>query len=659
MEKGFLRGRQLLFALCLLLTAVIILPQQRVSAANGNVTVNTVVYSEESIRINNNGNSKIYFATENEAAKNKWDVIEADTDTSYTEIDLSWLSPTVENILMFKGDKYETPTRVIIKERPQKLDVTFNYTNIEYLTSTNDLSSLINIMTSEGTSDNPIGYDDLQWKKGSGGTWKETEDLTYNLLQKYLVKGTYIYFRIGAKDDITDSTGNPDGTGGRRYSNEVKVKIAKSATAMVVGVDGEDFTVDIKYGKQYRVTTYSSSGETVIPWRKVTDRSTKFIGLETIINDKDRDGSTADKYFPAMKIEIRDYATTKAAASKITEINLNQQRVLGGSIVEGKVPSNPTAAEKNNIYVYYNGTKNIAIEIPKASDDLPYEYCIRKPTDINFDLRKATWNSITKSSAVKVLSTKAVDGSTLIIRQKEIKYKAETTTSNAVAYQLASTYLSKSLVYPSMPEVTKTNLVYTKKYATDQIITVKLNIEGKKPFENEIKSVKLGTKAINTTVTVEKEDPSSTASNPVYLMKIKLTNEDLEVMTNCSARALTINFANGTVDKTSVKLTIQNAVPAASLTVSPSQGSATGTMALTITPATAATGNQYIYIITDSPVEGVTTQDIRTGTQYTSGANITIATDQVSKWITVYEVNSTTNKVVKFKCIQISTSMIK
>ena len=38
------------------------------------VTIATVDYKDENVIVNNNDNSKIYFATENDAARNMWEI---------------------------------------------------------------------------------------------------------------------------------------------------------------------------------------------------------------------------------------------------------------------------------------------------------------------------------------------------------------------------------------------------------------------------------------------------------------------------------------------------------------------------------------------------------------------------------------------------------
>jgi hypothetical protein len=297
------------------------------------------------------------------------------------------------------------------------------------------------------------------------------------------------------------------------------------------------------------------------------------------------------------------------------------------------------------------------ITIPTASSELPYEYCIIKPDDI-FEMDRATWSSITKPTEVKVLASKAVDGGTLYVRQKEIKSKAATRTSKAVDYALASTYLTKGIKYPSVPKIAKENYTFTKGYSSNIVFTITLNEKGRKPFETEIKSIKLGTKDI------EFVDPPTTTTDAdgVKTMTVTLKEASLKAMTNCYNRAVTINYMNGTVDKTSIKLTIQSPTPAATLAATPAPGANAGTVINVVTAV--GTGNTRVYVISDAEITGKNTQDTvaaGVGDTFTAGDDIpSINSSMIGKYITVYEVTNDTNRyIVKYKSIKIEASIIK
>ncbi|MHB8129590.1 MAG: hypothetical protein ACYDEX_11385, partial [Mobilitalea sp.] len=321
MKKDKCFSIKAMMVLGMLFAGTFLLPNQTANAAAPTpppVKVAAVIYSDESIYVVNNGNSRIYYATEVEAAKENWEPVEIDS-TRATMIDFSWLSPSTENILMIKGEENATQSRVIIKERPRKLEVSINYEYMNRLAPSESIASIVNIMTSEGNGEFPVDFYDLEWKKGTGGQWMSTENLTVGVLEKYLIKGTYLYFRIKAVDDvvkytmdnpsgfvkrsvgayalipdtsirlddfnggvfveyvgvITFTSDFPNGTRGRRSSNEIKVKIAKKSSPMVYGIDGEEFTAAIKYAKEYRVTSFIDGDDVTTDWIPVINRAVK------------------------------------------------------------------------------------------------------------------------------------------------------------------------------------------------------------------------------------------------------------------------------------------------------------------------------------------------------------------------------------------------
>ncbi len=672
----------------IIVTGGIILPQQTAYAASvpGAVNVVSVEYYEEQIVVLNNNNKKICFATEADAAKDNWEVIDADSGF-FTTIDMSWLSPSAENVIVVKGyeDAANAKARVTFDARPTKFSVSINYSNLDTLLAADpkqNIAPLVNIMTSAGTGNNPIAFSDLEWKKGTTGQWKKADDLTVNLIEKYQVKGADLYFRIRAVDDvvevydtsavggkvdfdarridgeggiisyfeeksITDPTGDlgtnyPNGTKGRRFSNEAKVKVAKKPPATGYGIDGSRFTADIKYGKEYRVTL--GTGESS-KWVQVIDRVVKNISLSDIVKSTGisaiPDGMTSR--FPAMKIEVRNYATSKSAASKITETSINLQRTI----------------DVDDIKVSYLGTKNLVLEIPTASPTLPYEYTITKQklaAGEKVDLAKAVWSQVTKGTEIKIPSTKAVDGGTLVVRQKEIKAKKATSSSAAVGYELASTYVQEDIEYPSIPEIVDATYTFIKGYTLSDIsFTVTLNASGKEPFEKEVKSIKLGSREIlfgqiYTDAAIDTID-------------VTLKATDLSTLANCVAKPLTITYKNGTVDKTSIKLTIQTPAPASALVVTHEEGTNKGTKFKIVTPK--ASGNEWKYVITDDQITGVTNQD--TISTKVAGATVVPVSDATvddiditaGKYLTVFEVTSSSGNIMKYKSVQIDAKYIK
>jgi len=296
MHKKLIQASKTILCIALLLGVVYF--KNDIALAAGSVTIKTVDYQEENIIVNNNGNTKIYFATENDAAKNSWDMIPADVNSDdTTTIDFSWLSPTVEQVLIIKGED-NVQRRVILKPRAKRLEISISYDKMDSLGKSQTIGSLLNIMTTEGTAVNPIIWDDLEWRKGTNGSWKSVSELTVALLEKLQVKGADLYFRIKA---VNDNSANPDGTNGRRASGEVRLKIAKQTTTGSISVDGEKFNAQIRYGKEYRVT-YNG---TTTNWTKITDKSVKAVSFKDMLKNG-ADGLSPATKFPEMVIEVRD-----------------------------------------------------------------------------------------------------------------------------------------------------------------------------------------------------------------------------------------------------------------------------------------------------------------------------------------------------------------
>ena len=686
MEKKSFRILLRLFALGFALIGVTLSSKQIAVAATADpVKVVAVEYYEEQVFVLNNGNSKIYYATEADAARNNWEIIPKDSG-DLTMIDISWLPESVENILVVRGDENKTQSRIIIGAKPTKLSITINYGNMTLVGASQPIGAMVNIMSSVGNGNNPITFDDLEWRKGTNGQWRNSSELTVELFEKYLTKGTNLYFRIRALDvqaTISDSSGDiinlnarrkagetggllfyknqtltigtdyPDGRAGRRFSGEVKVKVVRQAPSMVTGIDGSKFFAAIKYGNEYRVTTNGiTSG-----WTSVTDRTVKSLSLSTILKDANKDGTIKANAFPAMKIEVRNYATTKAVASKITEINLSAQRTLESTVIKGKLPANPSDADKAKIYVYYNGDKNIGITIPLATTSNAYEYCITKKNE-TIDISKASWTAITKGTEVKVLPSKAVDGGTLYIRQKEIKSQAATSTKPAVGYQLASTYVTHEISYPSVPAIAKVTHVFTKGYSGDYVFNVVLSVNNKEPFEIGIKTIKLGTKEIEFT------PAAPTTSGTTTTMQVTLKKSSLEALANCIGKPITITFMNGTIDKTSIKLTIQNPSSAGTLSITNTKGTNTGTTSFTVGTAKASS-NTWCYVLTETVITNVTTMDTltqiapgKTQNSFTTNTVDNIPITATDKYITIFELDKD-GLVVKYKSILLTSDMIK
>lgn len=653
MEQSNKRRLQLVAVLCFAMAMLFALPKQTAFAAS-QVSIARIDYSDENIIVNNNGNKKIYFASENEAFTGTWEEIAVTDPSGTTEIDFSYLSPTKANILVFAGESEadkKDPVRVVINERAKKLSVSINYERADDLPANSDIAELVNIQATIGNGNAPIKFTDLEWKKGEGGSWYKCtgnadsgKNLTAEKLQRYMIKGATLYFRIGAID--VSSAAGIDQYGrnnGRRYSDDIKVKITKrpAAPKVVNGIDGSKFVAKVKYGQEYRVTEKNGVALTNPAWVKIVDKKVKSIDLAEVVGS----GNGYTSKFPSVVIEYRDYASSNKAASKISTITMPEQRVPNGVIISGDV-SNLIDPAREDVYVSYSGDKYLVITIPSASSSKPYEYAIMKTGDTNYS--NAKWTEIAKSSSVKVSANLARENYELIVRLKEIKNKE--IASTLLKLEGSTTDVTYTISYPYVPSIEPQTLEYMKgeNYSSEPYFVVKLNAPGKVPSETEIESVKLGTKVIDI-----KSVSYATDATGSY-MRVILKRESLNSMAVCTNKLLTITFKNKTVNKTSVRITITAPKPAPSLNATAAPGSAAGTTAITLNPP--ASGNAYVVEV-GAKVTGKTTSDkVSKMDEYKSGTDIPVTAGQ---YVTVYEVNCSTLKIVAYKSIEISASLIK
>lgn len=632
--------------------SLFLLPADTAAAADFPVYVTSVDYYLEEIEVYNYGNSKLYYATEINAAKGSWDEMDVDGPNT-SRIDFSWVSDTMENILVIKGDNSANEVRVKLVKKPTKLSITINYTDMKKLDKSDNIASLVNIMSDVGTGANPINFSDIEWKKGISGQWSDTNSLTVQLMEKFLINGTNLYFRIKALPDeaITSPGGTiyPDGTKGRRFSSEIKVKVPKQNPPATYEVDVSKLAVEIKYGKEYRISL--NGGTSFSDWVQVTDKAVKSLNIADMLKATNNNpsgiltGLFKDNEFPAMIMEIRDYATAKEPASKISRIKIKEQFVLEQSRVVNDAIGTDPLNNNNNIYISYNGDKNLVIQIPSAGPSNSYEYCVVKPGD-SLDLKKTSWTAISKATEVKVANTKAVQGGTLYIRVKGIKSIQNKLSADGVT--IASTCVTHAINYPSIPVIAKASFTFVKKYSEDIVFDINL---GSIPYETSVKEIKLGTRNIDFT----------SASLSATELRITLKKESLNAMPNSSNKYISIYFDKGTVDKNSIRITIQNPTPAGTLSVSSAKGADIGSTSITMV-FPRGVNNNWSYVVGNTQIDEVYTQNKIADVTALAATGFSDATMKINvnvgDYLTIFETNAE-GYIIKYKCIKITAAMVK
>lgn len=189
---------------------------------------------------------------------------------------------------------------------------------------------------------------------------------------------------------------------------------------------------------------------------------------------------------------------------------------------------------------------------------------------------------------------------------------------------------------------------------------IKLNAAGRDAYETELRSIKLGTRDIVYSVkyTPEINESSPFDKTNAYIMTVTLDQTSLKNTPNCTNKALTITFMNGTVDKTSIILTVKNPTKALALTASASAG-AVGKTKVTVSTSLGK-NNAYCYLITsDSMADKVFVEDMISNypaaQPFSSGDEITVAENT---YLTIIEYNTVTGHFVKYKTIPVTSQII-
>jgi hypothetical protein len=112
------------------------------------------------------------------------------------------------------------------------------------------------------------------------------------------------------------------------------------------------------------------------------------------------------------------------------------------------------------------------------------------------------------------------------------------------------------------------------------------------------------------------------------------------------------------VDKSSVSLAIQSPTAATALSATASKGTTTGTTKVKVL-TTLRAGNKLVYTVTPTKVDGLHTENVISGASVKDFVEETDITVTVGDYLTIYEVNSATNKVVRYKCIQITSLFVR
>lgn len=304
---------------------------------------------------------------------------------------------------------------------------------------------------------------DLQFKKGANGSWKSISELENVIWETMKTSGATIYFRINASNQNIQKEG-------RRYSKEVKVKLAISK-APAGKLDTSKLTVNLKNGMQFRLAGESDTAwKTVLPFDALSKTEepirdttlTKLFEAGKESTNKKINEITLSDCFKALgvleptgtevvEIEYRVAPTEKKAPSRVGTITISSQKEAPVVVL--------TASDKGVKF------ESILSHADDKTLNPAYEYLLVKEEDLNSKKvrpENCRWTAA-KQGAVLKPATKGsyvlLDGSkrdvllsdtgvVMLVRRKGVNATAKT---SAI---LATKYIQ--LEIPSMKSVTPT-----------------------------------------------------------------------------------------------------------------------------------------------------------------------------------------------------------
>lgn len=404
----------LVAASMLLLTLfILLLLPDTVKADTGSITVKEINYINSTITLQvNAADTKVYFS---DSKKTTWESVPGAIGSDRTiTMDISWISPSKNYVITFKGDSSTNVVSVTLPKQVTNFKATYNKVK-GTVTFTN------------------TGIRTIEWRKKGSSVWETVDTGTISTKVGYLYNnGATVYFRL-APVNGTSATNV-----GYRASKEVSVAITKRASAPSVTIDGSAFNIAVKKGMAYRTV---NSDSTTTEWTNIT-YTTKLLLEDIAAKAMYTDSSSTQS---TVTLQFRTNATSSTQVSKITTITV-------------PVQAGPPSIDTYGISLSYTSSSTVSLQVKAASTSVPFEYSIVEK-DEELDYQTAKWTSITSSAAVAIDSKNATKGSHIYVRLKSV---AETSSTDfALASKEIEVSTTGGLTYPDAPEATTLTTLIT------------------------------------------------------------------------------------------------------------------------------------------------------------------------------------------------------
>ncbi len=370
MIREFLREQYKIVVFLIVLTGIILSAGGKAYAASA-VSVGMIDYENLEMQIYYNGNSILYYSTDN----NTWTEVEGDYNSSTKScfMDISWISNTNDVTLYLKGDVVKTVKTLIIPSQNSSFSVvydksegTFTFNNAEEATS-------------------------FEWRKATDYKWytvnADENSGSYNSfldkMENYRVKGIKIVMRI------PQVMGSGLTNAGMRPSREVPVSVTARANAPTIRVNSSKLTLNTSSTMEYYDTT---SGL----WIDCTSN----MGLEEIAPKVLYENGAS-----SVTLKLRIAATSSSPYSKTASV-----------IIPGQ-PAAPSIGDSSAEATYYYMNSKLMLQFNKASASNTYEYAIIR-SGYDFDAYTANWRTVSSPGLLTIAQSTAPSGSRVYIRKK-------------------------------------------------------------------------------------------------------------------------------------------------------------------------------------------------------------------------------------------------
>lgn len=385
-------GLLVITAIMMALSMVIASSAAENDAAPTSVEVTEVNFENSTITVKLNAADTALLISDSK--QKKWEYVPSAKDAEgLVVLDISWISMTKDYVLSLKGDASKVPVTVTIPMQQKNFKATYSTSN----------GGTISFQGVSGP---------IEWKKKESRIWERFPvDASGNpdtasfarTLQGLCSNGATLLFRVAPKN----GTGtNP----GARASREVSVNVSKKTAAPSINIDDEKMTIPVTKDMQYRYCDkYGNPGDDT-SWNdfsKTYDCPLSFIASRAMYDSL----QTAEDVY----VQFRTAASSTKQVSFITTVCIPAQEDL-------------SQAAKTNIKISYTSTTTFQIEIPTASSDEPYEYCIINQNDVMdgvtiSSVDEIKWKSVNSTDPVSISEErdKVENGSKVYVRRKAYK----------------------------------------------------------------------------------------------------------------------------------------------------------------------------------------------------------------------------------------------